>query len=208
MPRGRCVLTWHCQKLCNLPGCTTARCPFFALYNNSPQPLSPSFPPLCLLCNLLHLWELGTKQSSDFEVCICWAQEPSAAVGLWAAPLRPGPVSCQGLGLPASPSMEISQQHLSLIAAALFYLWCKPFTQESGYSWYAVCSCCVRTANTLVRAPGAREVHCGALVWGCLHDAPPLHVNMSLDNPRCSSNLGPQLAGCCSQLLLFFSRFY
>lgn len=147
MPRGRCVLTWHCQKLCNLPGCTAACCPFFALYNNSPQPLSPSFPSLGLLCNLLHLWELGTKQSSDLEVCIRCAQEPPATAGLWAAPLRPGPVSRQRLGLPASPSMEMSQQHLSLTAAALFYLWRTPFTQGSGYGRHAVCSCCVRTAN-------------------------------------------------------------
>ena len=62
---------WLCCSLLS-SFCPSSHC------NNSPPPLSPGSRSLCTLCSQLHLWEPGTKQSFDFEVCIRCAQESPA----------------------------------------------------------------------------------------------------------------------------------
>lgn len=81
---------------------------------------------------------------------------------------------------------------------------------------WACLVCCVlllRSASKYtLGVPGAREVHWGALVQGCLHDVPWLHVNMFLDNPYCSSNQTHSsqsvATNCCSPSLLVLLKLW
>lgn len=71
--------------------------------HSPPPPPGPVSRSLCTLCSQLCLWEPGTKQSFDFDVCLRCAQEPPATAAPWAAPLHPGPASGRGALPPSKP---------------------------------------------------------------------------------------------------------